>query len=79
MFLQKLDLALFISLLQKWHCFVYLDLLFSVRDFADVRSKYRRHTVALIISGDIQSASSLIFADFDLTGACLSSKDLSVV
>ena len=44
-----------------------------------MRSKYRRRTLALIISGDIHGAGGLIFMDFDLTGACLSSKVLSVV
>ena len=67
------------SLLQKWHCLVYLDLLSCVRDFLHMRSKYRRRTLALIISGDIHGAGGLIFMDFDLTDRCLSSKVLSVV
>ena len=58
------------SLLQKWHCLVYLDLLSCMRDFLHMRSKYRRLTLALIISGDIHGAGSLMFMDFDLTGAC---------
>ena len=68
------DFALVMSLLQKWYCLVYLGLLSCMRDFLYVRSKYRRRTLALIISGDIHGAGGLIFMDFDLTGACLSSK-----
>ena len=44
-----------------------------------MRSKYRRLTLALIISGDIHGAGRLMFMDFDLTGACWSSKVLNVV
>jgi len=65
--------------LQKWHGLVYLDLLSCVRDFLLICSKYQWRTLALIISGDIHGAGGLIFMDFDLTGACLSSKVLSVV
>jgi len=50
-----------------------------VRHFLRVLSKYRQRTLALIISGDIHGAGALIFMDFDLTGACLSNKVLSVV
>jgi len=67
------------GLFQKWHCLVSLDLLSYVRDFLHLRSKYRRRTLALIISGDIHGSGGLIFMDFYLTGACLSSKVLSVV
>jgi len=73
MFPQKSDLALFMSLLQKWHCLVYLDLLSCVRGFLHMRSKYRPRTLAF------HGAGGLIFMDFDLTGVCLSSKVLSVV
>ena len=44
-----------------------------------MRSKYRRRTLALIISGDIHGAGGLVLMYFDLTAACLSSKALSVV
>ena len=50
-----------------------------MRDFLHMRSKYRRRTLALIISGDIHGAGALIFMDFDLTGACWSIKVLNVV
>jgi len=50
-----------------------------VRDFLHVRSKYRRRTLASLISGDIHGERGLIFMDFDLTDRCLSSKVLSVV
>jgi len=67
------------SQLQQWHCLVYLDLLSCVRDFLHIRSKYRRRTLALIISEDIHGAGGLIFMDFDLTDACLLSAVLIVV
>jgi len=79
LFLQKSDLGLFMSLLQKWHCLVYLDLLSCASDFLHMQSKYRRRTLPLIISGDIHGKGGWIFMDFDLTGPCLSSKALSVV
>jgi len=66
------------SLLQKWHCLIYLNLLRCVRDFLQMRSKYRRRTLAMIISRDIHGA-GVFFMDFDLKGACLSSTVLSVV
>jgi len=66
----KSDLALFMSLLQKWCCLGYLDLLNCASDFLHMRSKYRRRTLALIISGDIYGA-GVFFMDFNLTGACL--------
>ena len=44
------------SLLQKWHCLV----LSCVRGFLHMCSKYRRRTLALILSGDIHGAGSLI-------------------
>ena len=47
------------SLLQKWHCLVYLDLLSCVRDFLEMRSKYRRRNSALINSGRIDGADGL--------------------
>jgi len=50
-----------------------------VRDFLQVHSKYLQRTLALIISGDIQGAGGLTFMNSDLTGECLSSKNLSVV
>jgi len=78
-FLSKSDLALFMSLLQKWHCLLYLYLLSCVHDFLHIRSKYRRRTLALVISRDIHDAGGFILMDFDLTVACLSSKVLSVV
>jgi len=58
------------SLLQKWHYLVYLDLLSCVRDFLHMRSKYRRRTLALINSGGYPCAGGLMFMDFDLAGAC---------
>ena len=58
------------------HCLVHLDLFCRLPDFLHMCSKYRRRTLALIISGDIHG---LGFMDFDLTGACLSSTGLSVV
>ena len=67
------------SLLQKWHCLVYLDLLRCMHDFLHMRSKYRRRSLALIISGDIHGGGGLLFMDFYLTGAFLSSKVLNVV
>ena len=79
MFLYKSHLALFMSLLQKWHCLVYLNLLSCVRNFLHMRSKYQRRTLALIISGDIHGAGGLNVMEFDLTGVCLSSKVLGVV
>ena len=39
MFLQKSDLALFMSLLQNWHCLVYLDMLSCVRNVIHMRSE----------------------------------------
>ena len=47
-----------------WH----LDLLICVREFLYMRHKYRRRTLALIISGDIEGAGGLLFIDFDLKG-----------
>ena len=41
--------------------------------------KYRRRTLAFIISGDIQGEGGLIVTDLFLTGACLSNKSLSLV
>ena len=41
--------------------------------------KLSRCTFVLIISSDIQDAGGLTCMDFDLSGACLSSKHLSVV
>jgi len=48
-------------------------------DLYIMRSKYRRRTLTLIISGDIRAADGLIFMDFSLTGAHLSSKLLILV
>jgi len=67
------------SLLQKWHCLVYLDLLSCVPDFLQLIAKYRRSTLALIMSEDNHGAGGLIVVDFDLTAGCLSSKLLSAV
>jgi len=44
--------------------------------FPHMRSKYRRRTLVLILSGDIHGAVCLILVDFDLTGVCLSNKVL---
>ena len=54
------------SLLQKLHCLVCLDLLSCVGDFLHIRFKYRARTLALIPSGDVHGASGLIVMYFDL-------------
>jgi len=56
-----------------------LDLLSCMRDFLQMRSKYRRRTFAWNILGDIHGECGWIFMDFYLTGVCLSSKVLSVL
>ena len=35
----KVKFSLITSLLQKWHCFIYLDLLSCVRNFLHMHSK----------------------------------------
>jgi len=58
-----LDLGLFMSLFPEMELFStswLVKLLSCVRDFLHMRSKYRRRTFVLIISGDIHGASGLI-------------------
>ena len=48
-------------------------------NYFHIRCKYSRRTLTLAISEDIHSAGSLIFMNFDLTGACLSSQVLDII